>query len=134
MDDARPGRAASPRRRQRAGAWTDFPAHAAHRLVNRLRHWRRGNTRRGSRRNIVSHYDLGNDFFPLWLDPTMLYSSAIWDENSAATLEQAQQHQLARIVALLDLRGGESILEIGCGWGALALRLAAGGRTARHSA
>jgi cyclopropane-fatty-acyl-phospholipid synthase len=109
-----------------APALEGLSGHAAHRLFNRLRHWRRGNTRRGSRRNIVSHYDLGNDFFALWLDPTLLYSSALF-ENSAATLEQAQQHRLARIVALLDLRGGESILEIGCGWGALALRLAQAG-------
>jgi cyclopropane-fatty-acyl-phospholipid synthase len=97
-----------------------------HRLLNRLRHRLRGNTRRGSRRNIVSHYDLGNAFFSLWLDPTLLYSSA-WFEDGAATLERAQADRLERMVALLDLRGGDSILEIGCGWGALALRLAQSG-------
>lgn len=98
----------------------------AHRLVNKLRHWRRANSRRGSRRNIMSHYDLGNDFFRLWLDPTMFYSSALWDE-ATGDLEQAQRNKLARAAALLDLRGGETILEIGFGWGALALHLAQGG-------
>jgi cyclopropane-fatty-acyl-phospholipid synthase len=98
----------------------------AHRLANRLRHWLRGNTRRGSRRNIVSHYDLGNDFFALWLDETMLYSSALYGEG-AETLEEAQHNRLARIAALMDVRGGEDILEIGCGWGALAQHLAQAG-------
>jgi cyclopropane-fatty-acyl-phospholipid synthase len=95
----------------------------AHRLVNRMIHWRRANSRSGSRRNIMSHYDLGNDFFRLWLDPTMLYSSALWDQ-STPDLEQAQRAKLARAAALLDLRGAERVLEIGCGWGALAIHLA----------
>jgi cyclopropane-fatty-acyl-phospholipid synthase len=98
----------------------------AHRIATHLRHWLHGNTRRGSRRNIVSHYDLGNDFFALWLDSTLLYSSALYDDR-ATTLEQAQQNRLARILALMDLRGGEHVLEIGCGWGALALHLAQAG-------
>jgi cyclopropane-fatty-acyl-phospholipid synthase len=101
---------------------------AAHRLLNRLRHWRRGNSRRGSRRNIVSHYDLGNEFFAHWLDPTMLYSSALW-RDSTDTLELAQKAKLARIVELLNLGGGERILEIGFGWGALAVHLAQAGAT-----
>ncbi|WP_298357302.1 cyclopropane-fatty-acyl-phospholipid synthase family protein [Rhodoblastus sp.] len=109
-----------------APALAGLSGNPAHRLFNRARHRLRGNTRRGSRRNIVSHYDLGNDFFSLWLDPTLLYSSA-WFEDGAETLEQAQEDRLARMVALLDLRGGERILEIGCGWGALALRLARSG-------
>ena len=106
-----------------APALAGISGNPAHRLVSRLRHRLRGNTRRGSRRNIFSHYDLGNDFFSLWLDPTLLYSSALF-EVGAATLEEAQEHRLAHIVELLELRGGEKILEIGCGWGALALRLA----------
>jgi len=95
-------------------------------LLNRLRLRLKANSRRGSRSNIMSHYDLGNDFFQLWLDPTMLYSSAIWDE-ATPDLESAQQNKLARIVEWLDLRGGEKVLEIGCGWGALARRLAESG-------
>jgi cyclopropane-fatty-acyl-phospholipid synthase len=95
-------------------------------LFNRLSLRLKANSRRGSRSNIMSHYDLGNDFFRLWLDETMLYSSAIWDE-STPDLERAQQNKLARIVDWLDLRGGEKVLEIGCGWGALARRLAQSG-------
>ena len=81
----------------------------------------RVNTRRGSRRNIAAHYDLGNDFFGAWLDKGMSYSSALYRDTE--TLEQAQEQKLDRIVQLLDLRGDERILEIGCGWGALAERL-----------
>lgn len=95
----------------------------AHRLTNRLRHWRRNNSKAGSRTNIMSHYDLGNEFFALWLDPSMLYSSAL-HQTGTETLEEAQQIKLARIAALMDLQGGEDILEIGCGWGALAFHLA----------
>jgi cyclopropane-fatty-acyl-phospholipid synthase len=88
---------------------------------NHLMHWLRANTRRGSRRNIAAHYDLGNDFFRPWLDSGMNYSSGIF--NGGDTLEAAQDTKLDRIAALLALSGGERILEIGCGWGALAERL-----------
>ncbi|MCI4678354.1 cyclopropane-fatty-acyl-phospholipid synthase family protein [Rhodoblastus acidophilus] len=97
-----------------------------HRLSNFFLHRARKNSRRGSRRNIMSHYDLGNDFFRLWLDETMLYSSGLWDE-ATVSLEQAQGKKLARIGRWLDLEGGENILEIGCGWGALAAHLAQAG-------
>jgi cyclopropane-fatty-acyl-phospholipid synthase len=90
-------------------------------LRNRLAHWRRGNTRRGSRRNIAAHYDLGNAFFGPWLDEGMNYSSALYD--NCDTLERAQAAKLDRAAALLELSGGEKVLEIGCGWGALAERL-----------
>lgn len=93
------------------------------RTVERLRHLLRRNSRRGSRRNIVAHYDIGNGFYSLWLDPTMQYSSGIF-ENGAETLKTAQAHKLARIAGLLELVGGESVLEIGCGWGTLAVHLA----------
>ncbi len=93
------------------------------RWADRLRHLMRANTRRGSRRNIAAHYDLGNDFYALWLDPTMQYSSALWTADTP-DLEAAQALKLDRIVDLLDLNGGESVLEIGCGWGALASHLA----------
>jgi cyclopropane-fatty-acyl-phospholipid synthase len=88
---------------------------------NRLLHTWRANTRRGSRRNIAAHYDLGNQFFREWLDAGMNYSSALF--RGAANLEQAQLQKLDRIAELLELRGGERVLEIGCGWGALAERL-----------
>ncbi|XAZ25894.1 cyclopropane-fatty-acyl-phospholipid synthase family protein (plasmid) [Sinorhizobium sp. B11] len=93
------------------------------RLFNRIGHRFNANTRRGSRRNIEAHYDLGNDFYREWLDSTMLYSSAIFDDTTP-TLEAAQQMRLSRIREKLALRGGERVLEIGCGWGALAADLA----------
>ncbi len=74
----------------------------------------------------MSHYDLGNDFFRLWLDETMFYSSAIWDERTQ-DLKEAQDAKLGRICDWLELKGGEDVLEIGCGWGALAVRLAEAG-------
>ncbi|MFI5032118.1 MAG: class I SAM-dependent methyltransferase [Reyranellales bacterium] len=93
------------------------------RLVHRLRHLLNANTPRGSRRNISFHYDLGNAFYALWLDPQMIYSSALY-RDASETLEQAQEAKLDRIVELLSPAEGDAILEIGCGWGALALRLA----------
>ncbi len=93
------------------------------RVINRAGHLLNANTRKGSRRNIEAHYDLGNDFYKEWLDSSMLYSSAIFDETTA-TLEAAQRQKLERIRQKLALTGGERVLEIGCGWGALALHLA----------
>lgn len=90
--------------------------------ANRLRHWRRSNSRRRSRDNIAYHYDLGNAFYAHWLDRGMNYSSGLF-RTSDKTLEEAQQAKLAEIVALLDLKGGEKVLEIGCGWGPLAEQL-----------
>jgi cyclopropane-fatty-acyl-phospholipid synthase len=92
------------------------------RLIHRLRHVLRANTKSGSRRNIEAHYDLGNDFYRLWLDPSMTYSSALYAEPRQS-LEDAQDNKLARIMDLLALDGGERVLEIGCGWGRLAERL-----------
>ncbi|HEY1453600.1 MAG TPA: cyclopropane-fatty-acyl-phospholipid synthase family protein [Roseiarcus sp.] len=96
------------------------------RLAFRLQHLLNDNTRRGSARNIVAHYDLGNDFFRLWLDEAMVYSSALWD-GSTPTLEAAQLRKIERVLDLVDVRGGERVLEIGCGWGTLAVRLAEAG-------
>lgn len=96
------------------------------RIINRVRHLLRPNSKAGSRKNISFHYDLGNDFYKCWLDPSMTYSSALY-EHPHQTLEDAQEAKLDRIIELADLRGGEDVLEIGCGWGALALRLAHAG-------
>ncbi len=91
--------------------------------LRKLVHWAARNTRRGSRRNIAAHYDLGNAFFELMLDPTLTYSSAVF-EDPAMTLEQAQIAKLDRICRRLDLAPGERVLEIGTGWGAFALHAA----------
>ncbi|MCB8876601.1 SAM-dependent methyltransferase [Acidisoma silvae] len=96
------------------------------RSLNRLRHGRHANTKLGARRNIMAHYDLGNDFYRRWLDDGMTYSSALYGRN-AQTLEQAQTVKQDRILSLLDIEGGEEVLEIGCGWGGLAQRLVARG-------
>ncbi|CTQ53375.1 Cyclopropane-fatty-acyl-phospholipid synthase [Roseibium album] len=95
----------------------------ASRLKDRVAHWTRRNSKRGSRRNITEHYDLGNDFYRLWLDPSMLYSSGYYAED-VATLEKAQAAKLQKIIDLLQLSDSEKILEIGCGWGAFALEVA----------
>ena len=88
----------------------------------KLRHALNRNTRRGSRRNIAAHYDLGNDFYEQWLDPGMSYSSALYSSVDQ-TLEEAQDEKLDCVLDLLDMSGGERVLEIGCGWGSLAERL-----------
>ena len=93
--------------------------HLASQLMSRIRHRMRANTRRNSRRNIAAHYDLGNAFYAAWLDKDLNYSSGIYDAPGA-TLEEAQKAKLERVADLLELQCGESILEIGCGWGALA--------------
>ena len=97
------------------------------RLWRRLRHGNNRNSKAKSRRNIAFHYDLGNDFYRLWLDESMTYSAACAFEPSQ-TLEQAQAAKRRRIAELLALSGQESVLEIGCGWGALAIDLAADAR------
>jgi cyclopropane-fatty-acyl-phospholipid synthase len=92
------------------------------RVFNRLRHGRHANTLRGARRNIMAHYDLGNDFYRAWLDDGMTYSSALFTAPGM-TLEEAQTAKQDRVLDLLNLKGGETVLEIGCGWGGLAERL-----------
>lgn len=89
-------------------------------LVYRLRHLFRRNSRAGSRRNIHAHYDLGNDFYRLWLDRSMTYSSALFPTDRSCSLEQAQTAKYRRILDELQLPAGAEILEIGCGWGGFA--------------
>lgn len=86
------------------------------RLLNRLLHGLHANTLTGSRRNIPRHYDLGNAFYAQWLDDGMSYSSGLYNEVSV-TLEHAQAAKQARVLALLDAAPGQTVLEIGCGWG-----------------
>ena len=88
-------------------------------IGHRLAHLLRANTRAGARRNIEAHYDLGNDFYSLWLDPTMTYSAALFGHADEA-LETAQKRKYRRILEQLDVKPGQIILEIGCGWGGFA--------------
>ncbi len=89
------------------------------RLLQKFMHWLNRNTRRGARKNIEAHYDLGNEFYSSWLDNTMTYSSAIFSDG-ANTLDQAQIAKYKSMARMLDLSEGQSVLEIGCGWGGFA--------------
>ena len=93
------------------------------RRVHRLLHRFRANNRAGARRNIEEHYDLGNAFYAAWLDPSMTYSSGLYSDPDMS-LEQSQQAKQQRVMQLLSLEAGSSVLEIGCGWGGLAGRMA----------
>jgi cyclopropane-fatty-acyl-phospholipid synthase len=89
------------------------------RLVEWVRHALRRNTRKGSQRNIEAHYDLGEAFYRAWLDPTMTYSAALY-ANDGETLQQAQVNKYRALAKAIDLQPGQSVLEIGCGWGGFA--------------
>lgn len=89
-------------------------------IINRIRHALRPNSKLGSRKNISEHYDLGNDFFKLFLDPTMAYSAAYF-RNFKETLEQAQINKYDRLCQKLKLNARDHLLEIGSGWGGLAI-------------
>ena len=88
--------------------------------IYRLKHWFNRNTLVRAKKNIEAHYDLGNDFYALWLDPSMTYSSALFAGNHGLDLEQAQAAKYRRILQRLAPRPGDTILEIGCGWGGFA--------------
>ncbi len=87
--------------------------------ANNIRHALHRNTRGGARRNITAHYDLGNPFYEKWLDPTMTYSSAVFPD-ARADLASAQTNKYRRLAEAIDLKPGESVLEIGSGWGGFA--------------
>ena len=89
------------------------------RAVAWIGHKLRPNTRRGAARNIMAHYDLGNDFYRLWLDPSLTYSAAVFTDPAEA-LEQAQARKMRLLCERLDIRPGMRVLEIGCGWGGFA--------------
>ncbi len=86
----------------------------------RIRHLLRFNSRRGSARNIGLHYDLGNDFYQLWLDPGMTYSSALFNSDLKGDIESAQEAKYGRMVELAGAAPADAVLEIGCGWGGFA--------------
>ncbi len=93
------------------------------RPLQKMLHALNRNTRKGSRKNIAAHYDLGNDFYSLWLDPTMMYSSAYF-ETRETPLEDAAIEKLDRICRKLELSAGDSVMEIGTGWGGFAIHAA----------
>ena len=95
------------------GSWWGSLLHRAKHLFNR-------NSRRGSQKNIHAHYDLGNEFYRLWLDPTMNYSSAWFEGDTARPMVDAQWAKVRRSLTECDVKAGDRVLEIGCGWGALA--------------
>ncbi|RAU17638.1 SAM-dependent methyltransferase [Nitrincola tibetensis] len=90
------------------------------RVLNRLIHLKRSNTKKGSRKNIAYHYDLGNDFYQLWLDESMTYSAALFAHENQS-LHEAQLNKYRRIAEMLDLKPGQQLLEVGCGWGGFAV-------------
>jgi len=96
-----------------------FPGQTLVRAYERLRFWLQSNSKRQARRNISYHYDLGNEFYGLWLDETMTYSSAKFDTGQES-MERAQIHKYASMVDQMGAQPGDHVLEIGCGWGGFA--------------
>ncbi|PJB45039.1 MAG: SAM-dependent methyltransferase [Comamonadaceae bacterium CG_4_9_14_3_um_filter_60_33] len=90
------------------------------RLLYRIKHLLQHNSRANSRKNIHAHYDLGNDFYRLWLDETMNYSSAWFEGDYAQPMARAQTAKVRRALQMARVKPGDRVLEIGCGWGALA--------------
>jgi cyclopropane-fatty-acyl-phospholipid synthase len=89
------------------------------RVVQMVRHWFNRNTKRQAKRNIYAHYDIGNAFYSAWLDSSMTYSSALF-EDDAGDLTSAQKNKYRRLAEAIDVRPGQKLLEIGCGWGGFA--------------
>ncbi|OYY65985.1 MAG: SAM-dependent methyltransferase [Burkholderiales bacterium 28-67-8] len=89
-------------------------------LLYRVKHWLNRNSRAGSKKNIHAHYDLGNEFYRLWLDPTMNYSSAWFEGDRSRPMADAQWAKVRRALVECEIKAGDRVLEVGCGWGALA--------------
>lgn len=89
------------------------------RLTQSVRHWFNRNTKQQARRNIHAHYDIGNSFYSAWLDPSMTYSSALFDD-STSDLASAQHNKYRRLAEAINLQSRQTVLEIGCGWGGFA--------------
>lgn len=106
-----------------------FPGMAVIRGFEKFRHWLRSNSKSQARKNIARHYDLGNDFYGLWLDETMTYSSALF-RSGQEPIERAQIQKYESLVNQMGARPGDHVLEIGCGWGGFA-EYAAGERGLR---
>ena len=85
-------------------------------LLYKLKHLLKSNSKNRAKKNIMAHYDLGNDFYKLWLDPSMTYSSALYNSGTE-NLENAQMNKYDRLIEQLDIRSEDHVLEIGCGWG-----------------
>ncbi len=105
----------------RASTGLFFPS-----LMDKLWHKKRDNSKDGSKDNIAVHYDLGNEFYKLWLDDTMTYSSAIFDGH-ANSMEAAQRQKYHRVMEMAEVKRGSKVLEIGCGWGGFAEEAAKAG-------
>lgn len=90
------------------------------RMIYRVKHLLNRNHKANSRKNIHAHYDLGNAFYELWLDGTMNYSSALFEGDFSRTMQTAQNAKVRRALQATDVKAGSRVLEIGCGWGALA--------------
>ena len=110
-------------RDQAAASRLDRGVASVVRQFHRCYHWWRRNSRGGSRKNIESHYDLGNDFFQLWLDDTMAYSCGLFRDESSS-LRAASVEKFDRICRRLNLSAGDEVIEIGSGWGGFAIHAA----------
>ena len=101
------------------GVFDGFPGAGLVRTFEKIRHWLNGNSKKQARKNISFHYDLGNDFYKKWLDETMSYSSALFKDGQEPT-EKAQIRKYESMVNMMDVKPGDHVLEIGCGWGGFA--------------
>tara|TARA_R110002049_G_scaffold23545_7_gene83523 strand:+ start:9411 stop:10634 length:1224 start_codon:yes stop_codon:yes gene_type:complete len=110
-----------------------FPGQGLVRMFEKFRFWLQRNNRAQARRNISHHYDLGNEFYGLWLDDTMTYSSALFEDGAQLSLEAAQRAKYKSMVDQMGVKPGDHVLEIGCGWGGFA-EYAAGERGLRVTA